>query len=255
MLREALNRGVKLGIDALGRSGYSIESSELEYDFDGSLVLNSVIAQVDPVAVAGVLYLRQKALSYINGELFEDCLFFRDAARTRAVVFDLPGISVPVGSLLITKKRAESIRVSLAANITPDMLELATASKASPSQVANQPQHKYGAMRASELMAEYFKAKVWAPASMIEATGKCGVFVELMNNPALSEIDGVMMLRYRERLRTLPAGLYQAKRRLKTNVLAELVSEISKLVGLSRQAIYRIQKSPDEAFSCVRAWN
>jgi hypothetical protein len=33
------------------------------------------------------------------------------------------------------------------------------------------------------------------------------------------------------------------------------VSDIAKELGLSRQAIYRIQKNPDEAFASVKAWN
>lgn len=33
------------------------------------------------------------------------------------------------------------------------------------------------------------------------------------------------------------------------------VADISRHVGLSRQAIYRIRKNPDEAFSSVRAWS
>ena len=33
------------------------------------------------------------------------------------------------------------------------------------------------------------------------------------------------------------------------------VSEVAKLVGLSRAAIYRIQKSPSDAFSSVKAWS
>lgn len=33
------------------------------------------------------------------------------------------------------------------------------------------------------------------------------------------------------------------------------VSQIAKEAGLSRAAIYRIRKSPDDALACVRAWN
>ncbi len=33
------------------------------------------------------------------------------------------------------------------------------------------------------------------------------------------------------------------------------VSDVAHDLGLSRQTVYRIQKNPDEAFACVRAWN
>lgn len=225
MIREAINRGANLRLDCSGRIGYPIEAKELVHDFDGSVILNSAIDHQNPTPIVGPLFLRRNSLAQVSGELFEDCLFFKDCTRTHAVVFDLPGISVPVGSLLITAKRAESIRASLAANITPAMLELAS-SHASPNQTASTPQHKHGTMRASALMTAYYKTKSaeWAPSSAQEAKSKCGVFIELMNDPTLSEIDGVMMLDYRARLRTLPADLYQTKRKLKTNVLAELIS-------------------------------
>lgn len=226
MLREAINRGVELRLEASGWLGYPIASEELEYDYDGALLVESATGHQDPVMIVGTLFLRRAALSLIDNGIFCDGLFFRDAARARAVVVDLPGIAVPVGSLLIEKADADAIRTSVKAGVTPLMLKLAAASRTRPGEAPSQPQHKHGAMRASELMAEFFKAKsdAWAPASKIEATGKCGVFIELMNDPTLSEIDGVIMLRYRERLRTLPADLYQTKRRLKTNALAELVT-------------------------------
>jgi integrase len=44
-----------------------------------------------------------------------------------------------------------------------------------------------------------------------------------MENPTLGEVDGAMMLRYRERLRTLPIDVYQTRRRYGARSLADLV--------------------------------
>jgi integrase len=104
------------------------------------------------------------------------------------------------------------------------MLDLAAA-KASPSP-SEAPKHRYGAMRASELLAEFLKAKGadWSEATKVQIPRMCGTFVELMADPALSDIDGVMFLRYRERLQTLPTGLNHVKRRFKVESLAELIA-------------------------------
>lgn len=230
LLKEAINQAVELRIEALGWQGSDVPANELETDFDGSMLPNDTLAGRELGAVLGTLFIRREALALIYDGLLTDCVFFRDAARRRAVVFPVPGVAVPVGALLVAKQDAEAIRASLAAHVTPVMLDAADkAKRPAPAPVSV---HKHGGMRASALMAEFFKNKPdWSPATKIQMTGMCGVFVELMEDPALSDIDGVMLLEYRKRLLALPADLYQARRRLKVDSLAALVAASA---GLSR---------------------
>ena len=120
--------------------------------------------------------------------------------------------------------------------MTPAMLAAAR-SPESHAQPAPALAHKHGHMRASVLLAEFFKAKSpgWGEATKIQMTGMCGVFVELMGDPTLSEIDGVKMHRYREQLLTLPRDLYQTRRRLKTATLADLVAAAGQPCVISPQ--------------------
>lgn len=225
MLKEAINRAVELRIEALGWQGSDVPANELETDFDGSMLPNDTLAGRELGAVLGTLFTRREALALIYDGLLTDCVFFRDAARRRAVVFLVPGVAVPVGALLVAKQDVEAIRAGLAAHVTPVMLDAADkAKRAAQPAPAPVSVHKYGGMRASALMSEFFKAKLdWSPATKIQMTGMCGVFVELMQDPALSDIDGVMLLEYRKQLLTLPADIYQARRRLKVDSLAGLV--------------------------------
>lgn len=229
MLRETINRAVELRLQALGWQGTDVPAAALVHDYDGALLPVDSAAGRDTTIVTGALYLRRESLPLIVDGRFEDCLFFRDARRLHAVVFALPGVSVAVGALLIAKPDAEVLRLDLAKGVTPAMLEAATQAAAHKPQAAFV--HKYGNMRASELLKEFVKAKRpgWSPATVIQVCGEdgtggmLGVFVELMGDPALGDIDGVMMLEYRQRLLTLPADLHQTRRRLKVTTLAELV--------------------------------
>jgi integrase len=228
MLREATNRAVELRLQALGWQGTQLPAADLEYDHDGALLPVDSAAGRDTTIITGALYLRRESLPLIVAGRFEDCLFYRDAQRLRAVI-SLPGVSVAVGALQIAKPDADAIRLALATGVTPAMLQMADQAAAQKPQVA--PAHKYGKMRASELLEQFYKAKRpgWSPATVIQVCGEdgtggmLGVFVELMGDPAIGDIDGVMMLEYRQRLLTLPADLHQTRRRLKTTTLAELV--------------------------------
>ena len=224
ILREAINRAVELRLEALGWQGSEVPINELEADYDGATLPDDTLAGRELGSVFGTLYVRREALPLIHNDLLVDCVFFRDAARLQAVVFPFPGMSVPVGGMLIEKQDAEAIRAGIAACVTPAMLDAAAARRARQAQPAPVSAHKYGTMRASVLMSEFFKARSdWSEATKIQMIGMCGIFVELMEDPTLSEIDGVMLLDYRRRLLTLPRDIYQTKRRLKTDSLAALV--------------------------------
>lgn len=224
MLREVINRAVALRVQASGWQGSDVPAGELEADYDGATLPDDTLMNRELGAIFGTLYARHNALPLINDGLFTDCVFFRDSARLQAVVFAYPGISLSAGGMLIERTAAESIRASIAANVTPAMLKAGADTAAQSSQPTPVNFHKHGRMRASELLTEFFRAKTWSRATKIQMHSMCGVFVELMQDPALGEIDGVTILRYREQLLTLPHDIYQARRRLKTNTLAELVT-------------------------------
>lgn len=223
MLREAINRAVELRLEATGWQGADLAANALVTDYDGLLLPVDSVLGHDVGTVTGTLFLRLASLPLVASGRFEDYLFFRDISRLQAVVAHHPGVSVAVGCLLIEKADAEAIRVALAGNVTPAMVQAAAEAAARPTLAV--PGHKYGAMHASELLDQFFKAKApdWSEATKIQTPPMCSVFVELMNDPVLADIDGRMMLAYRERLMTLPDNLAQARRRFKVTALADLI--------------------------------
>lgn len=232
MLREVVNRAVELRIEAGGWVGSAIGADDLDYDHDGSLVLNCIDG-LTRTLITGTLFIRTASLALVNGGLFEDCLFFRDAGRRRAVVIPLPGAALPLGSLLLSKQDAEAIRLDIAAKVTPAMLE--AAGKQEPPGISSKPLNKYDGMRASELLEEFYKGKwpTWSVATREQMRAMCGAFVELVGNPLLGEIDRVSILRYREQLMRLPNNLPMARRRLGVSSLADLIATGAALPSMS----------------------
>lgn len=121
LVREALNRHVELRASAWDWLGSEMPADELEFDFDGSFIVNSADG-LPQEFISGELFLRQVDLAAaVNSGTYKGCRLYRDAQRRRAVVFQLPGVSVPAADLLIQKADAESIRSDLAARVTPEM--------------------------------------------------------------------------------------------------------------------------------------
>lgn len=205
LLQEARNRGMELRVRASGWEGTDMPANALDFDYAGALVLDWA-RDFPSSLVVGELFLPTGDFALITDGNLEACLFFRDRRQQQAVVFPLPGVSVPVGALLIEKADAEAIQVALAKSITPAMLE-AAAARVAP---ATLPAHKYARMKASDLVNRFMsaKAKHWSEATKIEMKGKCGAFVDLMGDPALGDIDGGMVLDYEDRLLTVPANIH-----------------------------------------------
>jgi integrase len=229
LVREAFNRRVELRLLAKGWAGSEMTADELEFDYDGSLVVDAGDRWAQEF-ISGELFLRREELALaVNTGTYKGCLLYRDAQRRRAVVFPLPGVSVPLADLLILKSDAESIRSDLAARVTPEMIEAAKHRRqASVSPLPSAPiapGHKHSTMRASKLVANFLAAKnpKWSRATFIQMEGMCSTFVELMGDPALGEIDRPLLRRYQHELLKLPSNIYQAARRLGTTTLADLV--------------------------------
>jgi integrase len=243
LVQEVKNHRVKVRVLAQGWWGSELRSeleyNELEFDSDGSFVVNCADGH-DKVLVAGLLYVRRAALAVASGDTLQCSLFFRDEANERAVVFP-QGIEVPIASLLIEKADAESIRASMASTVTPTMIKLATASMrfgrhgADAAAAAADGAHgasaptlgahigvpllrtaaSPSALRASDLVQRYLAAKDadWSEATRIQMRGFCQVFIELMEDPQVERIDRALLSEYRTELMTLPAKLHLARRR------------------------------------------
>lgn len=239
LLMEVANHSVALVCVADGWQGMEVaDIAEVERESDGQFILNSVEEVGEAVILTGQLVLFDTGLAVSrllkDGEYLSE-VFFRDAKRKRAVFLD-PGEKVGIDALMLAKRDAERIRLALSVGVTPSMLDAAKAlrqpslpvpavANVHPSVVAG---HKYGAMRVSEVLDRFLadKKASWKDDQYRRMAGICGVFVEMMDDPMLADLDRPMIAEYRRRLQQLPDDLYQARRRYGVTSLAELVAAV-----------------------------
>jgi integrase len=235
---RARGRRVRLRLVADGWMGVDVPRSELVQDALSSkrktliVDVGEALLGRELVPVLGTLFIRPNALMLVSGGVFTDCLFFRDPALTQAVVTDLPGVSVPVGTLLIQRTDAEAIRADLAKSVTPEMLTAGDgggvgAGIGAISEVVEKAvmgaAFKHKGTKTSAMLAQFYQAKVWSPSTAEQNKRMCGMFVELMNDPLMVELDRDLIARYRERLQALPADLRNVKAKNKRLTLDQLI--------------------------------
>lgn len=230
MLSEALRTGVTLRLAARGWVGTEVPVGELEFDDDGSFITNSADGLIKTV-MTGELFVRadDARLAAATGR-FCACLFFKDSEAHQPVVFPLHAVDLPIGELLLPQVAVELIRADMAAKVTPAMLAHSALSAASAAPAESPTAASPGAvspalMKSSELMSRYVAAKAdWSEATRDQMTAMCGVFIELMGDPVLHEVDRAMIGRYKSALMTLPQNIHLARRRTGATSLAELVA-------------------------------
>lgn len=208
---------------------------DVEREQDGRFILNSVEKLGEPVLLSGPILLFDPKLA-ISGLLTDgECLgevFFRDLQRKRAVFLDTV-TKVGIDALMLRKEDAERIRLALSVAVTPSMLDAARVHQppSLPIPVMSAPSlavvgHKYGAMHVSEVLTQFLadKKASWKEDQYQRMNGICGVFVELMDDPVLADLDRQTIKEYLRRLQALPRDLYQSRRRYGVTSLAELIA-------------------------------
>jgi integrase len=239
ILTEAANGRVNLICIANGWRGIEVaDLRDVERDYDGTFIFNDLKSLGQPVVATGnlVIYDTKVAATAFqgSGEYLAE-IAFRDENRRSAIFFD-PAEKVEIGSLLLSKNAAEIIRLRLSAGVTSVMIETAKTVRLSasaipaPAPVSTPALHKYGGLRASELIEQFLEEKsaVWKTDQYKRMLGVCNVFPELMGDPTLTEIDRSMIIDYRTRLQTLPDNLYQSRRRHGVESLSDLIKAADK---------------------------
>ena len=237
LLTEAANSRADLLCVATGWRGIEVpDVRDVERDYDGGFVLNDVAALGESVVVTDNLVLfdtRMAAKLFVESGEYVGDVFYRDGKRRRAVFFD-PGQRVGIGNLLFRKADAETMRLRLSAGVTAQMIETAKALRhpilTTPAAPIMATGHKHGGVRASELTAKFLTAKQadWKSDQYRRMSGVCGIFVELMDDPVLADIDRQMIQLYRQRLQLLPKNLFQARLRHGVESLSELIEAAEK---------------------------
>ncbi|MCX7278127.1 MAG: hypothetical protein NTZ15_12525 [Burkholderiales bacterium] len=242
---ELASRRAELGIRATGWIGADVPHEELAIDDPTSPVpvidLGETLAGRSKRSILGELLVRHEALALVDGDTFDDCVFYKDAGRRHAVVVDLPGVSAELGELLARRTDVEAIRNTLAAHVTPAML--APKSVASAPTIAPAPPIDAATMReliieghmgaayghrntpVSALLTAYHAEKKprWS-VSTIEQNQRMGAFfIEAMGDLALGKIDRSTIKAYHSKLQEIPTNLHRVKNKHPTLDLDGLI--------------------------------
>lgn len=232
LLTEVSNVKMPLYCATKGWRGIEVPNiDEVEKDFDGSFVWNSVEELGLPVIASERMRIRNSGLAVgqmKSGGCYEAWCLLREKSVKAAVFFD-EAQKIDIDDLLLMKADAEALRLRLRLGITEEMLEAAKAHVAPG--VSSAPVYagvtlgKYDSWPVSRLVETFLaeKDQDWKLEQRDKMTGMLGVFVELMGDPLLADIDRVLVREYMLRLQGLPADLYQSRRRHGTDNLAELI--------------------------------
>lgn len=178
--------------------------------------------------IVGVLRVRPAAVVVANEDVFMDCAFYN--GKGRPVVLDWPGLEIPVGDLLAQSADCEKVRKQLAAAITPAMLKatqpaqptsadvieaVREAAEATALRVAMGEAYKHKGVRCSAMLAAYYGEKSWAPATADQNRRLHGLFIELMNDPVLGDIDRAMVRQFKELAATVPHNFNRIRSEVK----------------------------------------
>lgn len=210
-----------LSVHADGRMGAHV--TELAYEEGGPAIdVGETLSGKSLSPIFGVLRVRSAAVRYTDGVVFQDCVFHLGAGVF--VAFDLPGVEVAIGDLLALRADCERVRQRLASAITPEMRDAARPPAPPPGtdviqamqeaamdaalRVSMGEAYKHRDTRCSALLDAYYKAKDggWAPATIGQNRRMHGLFIELMHDPVLGDIDRELVREYMERVAEVPHG-------------------------------------------------
>jgi integrase len=241
LFNEFAQRGFVLRVRIAGALGADVPLSELVFDDPSSPVLDvgETLADRSLVPVFAELSLRSDFQCIADSGVVMDCLFFRDAQRRRAVVFNLPGLRVDIGDLLAVRTDVEVIRAALAMHVTPAMLEVAASvgdgsgSPATADLVSAAVErammgaaYRHKDKPVSAMLADYFEERSpqLSKATIDQNRRMFSTFVEVMGDPVLIEIDRDLMKTYRARLLKVPTNLHRLRKRHPGKDIDELMS-------------------------------
>lgn len=199
--------------------------TDIERDDDGSFIVDSFGTDYDTLATGdlALVHTQYYAQKLIAEGAVDACVFYRDAQRKSAMMFVYPGKRLHLENLMIQKSDAQKIRARFAATISPGMLE-----RAKVTQTLTHPtpqKHKYEDMKMSQLKESFLAAKKphWKSDQYARMSKECDLFIEVMDDPRLGDIDPPLIRKYLEKLQSLPGDLRLARSRFGTSRIDDLI--------------------------------
>ncbi len=248
---ELLNDRAKLFIHAQALPCWKVpDLYEIDRDFDGAFILNDVELKGVHSVHSGLvqIYDSSATLGQFVAGLNAHETVFRNG-RFGALFLD-EATEVTLSQCVAEKSAIARVRARLASYapatplvtpspVTPPVFEPHPASLPTPQGAATPVIYdpvtaRHGKKRFSDLFATYREDRDWGADQTRRMETEAGLFIELMEDPELGEIEKDTVLEFARRLALLPSDIYQSKRRYGAASLEELI-EIAEREGLSRK--------------------
>ena len=236
LLTELQNIRAEVLVNAIDWIGVEILIDKVEKDFDGSFLLNGALEEGVSTSFSGLL-LPSKS-SYAIQQLvqtgkYSDGLFYKDRKRRKALFIDDPGRTVGIEGIQIQKQAVEIVRLRMAKHIAPSALgsakgaslsAISTVLPVTPDSVANP---KFASMRISELVERFseYKQSDWGLERRARMATSYALFVELMGDPTLAEVNRDLMRTYVERLKAVPKQAGRVRNRYGVQTYSDLIDK------------------------------
>jgi integrase len=251
---ELLNDRAQIYTHVQGLPCWSVaDLNDIERDYDGGLILNDVEDKgVRSIHSGMVRFLDNRATlgRFVVGERSIESVL-RHGVRA-AVVLD-EEVEVSLSECVTTKNAVAKVRARLAASVPPaspvvsPAMTIPPAPPASPAVPSSIATHspdpitrRQGSKRFSDLFELYKQDRSWREEQTRRMTTESGLFIDLMGDPGLGDIEKETVLEFARLLALLPTDLHDARRKYlretgETKTLHELI-ELAKRDGLKRKS-------------------
>jgi integrase len=228
LIGELLNDRVAVFTHAQHWQGWHVKDSDvLEREPDGGFILNSVEALGTRLAHSGLV--RSFSPRGTLASLLADSKATDSAFRLQggAAFFTDAEIVIPLSAWMVRKTAIEHVRERLARGVPPEARKPASVPEKPVSEgviILGRGSAKHSKKRFSELFELYRNHRKWGEDQKRRMATEAGLFIQLMDDPSLGEIELDTIHEYAKRLSCLPNDIYQSRRRFKVESLPELMA-------------------------------
>lgn len=251
---ELLNDRAQVYTHVQGLAAWAVpDLDDIERDYGGGLILNDVERKgIETIHSGMVRFLDNRATlgRFAVGEKSIESVLLHGARA--AVILD-DELEVSLSECVTTKTAVAKVRARLALSMppasaavpaaattppTPPARPAVTLSMATP--IIHDPiTARHGSKRFSELFELYKQDRGWGEDQTRRMTTEAGLFIDLMGDPALGDIEKETVLEFARLLALLPTDIHDSRRNYRrttgeTKTLHELI-ELAKRDGLKRK--------------------
>lgn len=225
LLAEMLNQRADIYLQAENwRCWYVDAVNDIAQEPTGAFVMNEVEAVGAQKIYAGLVraYRTAPAISaLISQGQFRDSIFL---AGKFSAIFCNDDHDIPVSACFADKADIEQIRARLAARVSPEMVRSSAPVTQPATTLSTDPIHmRHGHKKFSELFRMMREDRNWGEDNAQHMTKEANLFIELMGDLELEQIEKETVLEYGRRLRKLPRDIYQSRRKYKVTSIKDLM--------------------------------